>query len=94
MYEANGKIYTLEEVKDYWRAHSFVCYNDKDFFEWLENQAVFAEVSEAKRKALETLEQVKRIYEESASELLCAGFYDEFMAVVNGQIEEIKRTTN
>ena len=50
-------------------------------------------MSEAKRKALETLEEVKRIYEESESDLLCAGFYHEFMKVVNGQIKEIEETT-
>ena len=46
MYEANGKIYTLEEVKDYWREHSFVCYNDRDFFEWLEKQSIFKEITQ------------------------------------------------
>ena len=50
-------------------------------------------MSEAKRKALETLEEVKRIYEESESDLLCAGFYHEFMEVVNRQIKEIEETT-
>lgn len=50
-------------------------------------------MSEHKRKALETLEEVKRIYNESESDLLCGGFWSEFMEVVNGQIEEIERTT-
>ena len=50
-------------------------------------------MSEAKIKALETLAEVKRIYGESESELLCAGFYAEFMKVVNGQIKEIEETT-
>jgi hypothetical protein len=51
------------------------------------------DMSEAKRKALETLARVKQIYEDSESELLCAGFYDEFMEVVNNQIKEIEETT-
>lgn len=46
MYEANGKTYTLEEVKDYWRDHSFVCYNDRDFYEWLKKQTIFKEVGQ------------------------------------------------
>ena len=50
-------------------------------------------MSEAKRKALETLSEVRRIYEESESDLLCAGFYTEFMEVVNKQIKEIEETT-
>ena len=50
-------------------------------------------MSESKQKAIETLEEVKRIYEESESDLLCAGFYDEFMEVVNKQIKEIEETT-
>ena len=50
-------------------------------------------MSEQKRKAIETLEEVKRIYEESESDLLCAGFYDEFMELVNNQIKEINETT-
>lgn len=44
MYEANGKLYTLEEVKDYYRRHSFLIYNDKDFGKWLEEQSLFKEV--------------------------------------------------
>lgn len=50
-------------------------------------------MSENKRKALETLEAVKKIYNTSESELLCGGFWSEFMETVNKQIEEIKRTT-
>ena len=50
-------------------------------------------MSEAKRKALETLSEVRRIYKESESDLLCAGFYTEFMEVVNKQIKEIEETT-
>lgn len=50
-------------------------------------------MSEAKRKALETLEEVKRIYDESESSLLCGGFWSEFMEMVNGQIKEIEETT-
>ena len=50
-------------------------------------------MSESKQKAIETLEEVKRIYEESESDILCAGFYDEFMELVNNQIEEIKKST-
>ena len=44
MFECNGKSYTLDEVKDYWRDHSFVTYNDRDFYQWLENQTIFTEV--------------------------------------------------
>ena len=50
-------------------------------------------MSESKQKAIKTLEEVKRIYEESESDLLCAGFYTEFMEVVNKQIKEIEETT-
>ena len=50
-------------------------------------------MSEDKRKALETLETVKKIYNKSESSILCAGFWDEFMTVVNGQIKEIEETT-
>ena len=50
-------------------------------------------MSESKQKAIQTLEEVKRIYEESESDILCAGFYDEFMDVVNKQIKEIEETT-
>lgn len=50
-------------------------------------------MSEQKRKALETLEEVKRIYNESESDLLCGGFWSEFMEMVNGQIEQIEKTT-
>ena len=38
------KLYTLEEVKDYWRNRSFVIYNDRDFLNWLESQSIFKEV--------------------------------------------------
>lgn len=41
--DRNGKLYTLEEVKDYWGRCTFVCYNDRDFYEWLENQTIFEE---------------------------------------------------
>lgn len=44
MYEYNGKIYTLEEIKDYWRRTSFVCYNDRDFYKWLEEQTMFKKI--------------------------------------------------
>lgn len=50
-------------------------------------------MSESKQKAIKTLEEVKRIYEEIESDILCAEFYDEFMGFVNNQIEEIKQTT-
>ena len=50
-------------------------------------------MSESKQKAIETLEEVKRIYEESEGDMLCAGFYDEFMELVNNQIKEIEETT-
>lgn len=44
MYEHNGKLYTLDEVKDYWRDHSFVIYNDRDYYQWLSQQTMFTEV--------------------------------------------------
>ena len=50
-------------------------------------------MSEQKRKALETLEEVKRIYNNSGSELLCGGFWSEFMEMVNNQISQIETTT-
>lgn len=50
-------------------------------------------MTEQKRKALETLEAVKKIYNESESDLLCGCFWSEFMTLVNSQIEEIEKTT-
>lgn len=41
--DRNGKQYTLEEVKEFWSRHTFVCYNDRDFYEWLERQTIFEE---------------------------------------------------
>lgn len=48
-------------------------------------------MTDAKRRALETLEEVKRIYD-SEGDILTASFWTDFMAVVDGQIDEIKRT--
>lgn len=50
------------------------------------------EMSEPKRQALETLEKVKEIYDSEGGYLLCAGFWSDFMALCNEQIEEIERT--
>lgn len=50
-------------------------------------------MSEAKRQALETLEKVKRIYDEEGGILLAGGFWAEFMRLVDEQIKEIKETT-
>lgn len=44
MFEYNGKFYTIEQVKDYWRKNSFVCYNDRDFYNWLKIQTIFKKV--------------------------------------------------
>ena len=52
-----------------------------------------AEMSDTKRKALETLETVKQIYDNSESDLLTAGFWLDFMTLVNSQITEIYETT-
>lgn len=50
-------------------------------------------MSEAKRQALETLEKVKRIYDEEGGDILTGGFWAGFMLIVNKQIEEITKTT-
>jgi hypothetical protein len=50
-------------------------------------------MSEAKRQALETLEKVKRIYDEEGGDLLTGGFWANFMHEVNEQIKEINATT-
>jgi hypothetical protein len=49
-------------------------------------------MTDAKRKALETLEAVKRLYDADESEILVGGFWSEFMSMVNGQIDEINNT--
>lgn len=48
-------------------------------------------MSESKRKALDTLERIKQIYEDGG-DLLSGGFYSEFMQIVNKQIKEISET--
>lgn len=50
-------------------------------------------MSENKRKALAALEKVKEIYDNEGGGLLCGGFWQEFMAVVDSQINEISQTT-
>ena len=50
-------------------------------------------MSDAKRQALETLEKVKRIYDEEGGKLLTGGFWADFMREVNEQIKEINETT-
>lgn len=50
-------------------------------------------MSKNKQKALETLEKVKEIYDNEGGDLLCGGFWSDFMAVVNSQISEITETT-
>lgn len=50
-------------------------------------------MSEAKRQALETLEKVKRIYNEEGGDLLTGGFWADFMREVNAQIKQINETT-
>lgn len=46
-----------------------------------------------KQMALETLEKVKEIYDNEGGDLLCGGFWCDFMAVVNSQIAEISQNT-
>lgn len=46
-----------------------------------------------KQMALETLEKVKEIYDNEGGDLLCGGFWCDFMAVVNSQIDEISQNT-
>lgn len=41
MFVKDGKLYALEEVKDYYRKISFVCYNERDFKSWLSTQTIF-----------------------------------------------------
>lgn len=41
--------------------------------------------------AIKTLEKVKDIYNNEGGDLLCGGFWSDFMAVVNSQIEEINK---
>lgn len=50
-------------------------------------------MSQDKQKALETLEKVKEIYDNEGGDLLCGGFWSDFMAVVNSQITEISQNT-
>lgn len=50
-------------------------------------------MSKDKQKALKTLEKVKEIYDNEGGDLLCGGFWTDFMAVVNSQIAEIIETT-
>lgn len=50
-------------------------------------------MSQDKQKALETLEKVKEIYNNEGGDLLCGGFWSDFMVVVNSQIAEITETT-
>lgn len=45
---------------------------------------------EEKKAALETLEKVKAIYDNEGGEILCGGFWIEFMDVVDAQIAEVK----
>jgi hypothetical protein len=42
-------------------------------------------------KDFQKLEQIKNIYDSMTSDYLTAGFYSEFMNVVNYQISEIKK---
>lgn len=49
-------------------------------------------MSEQKRMALETLNKVKEIYDNEGGELLCGGFWNDFMAMCNEQIREIETT--
>lgn len=48
-------------------------------------------MNENKQKALETLEKVKETYNNEGGDLLCGGFWNDFMAVIDSQIEEINR---
>ena len=49
-------------------------------------------MSEPKRQALETLRKVKKIYDTEGGDLLCASFWNDFMAMCDEQIKEIERT--
>lgn len=44
-----------------------------------------------KTMALETLKKVKEIYDTEGDELLCAGFWSEFMHLCNEQILQIEK---
>lgn len=48
-------------------------------------------MSKDKQKALKTLEKVKEIYDNEGGDLLCGGFWTDFMEVVNSQIAEITK---
>lgn len=48
-------------------------------------------MSKDKQKALKTLEKVKEIYNNEGGDLLCGGFWYDFMSVVNSQIAEITK---
>lgn len=46
------------------------------------------------KKALKTLEKIKKMYENDDSEVLVASFYSDFMSLINDQINQIKSTMN
>lgn len=48
-------------------------------------------MNENKQRALKTLEKVKEIYNNEGGDLLCGGFWFDFMNVVNSQIDEINK---
>lgn len=48
-------------------------------------------MSEAKKQTLDTLQEVIAVY--SKGELLCGGFYTDFIKLINAQIKEIEATT-
>lgn len=48
-------------------------------------------MSQDKQKALETLKNVKEIYDNEGGDLLCGGLWSDFMEVVNSQIAEISQ---
>lgn len=48
-------------------------------------------MGKGKQMALETLEKVKEIYNNEGGDLLCGGFWSDFMAVVNSQIVDISQ---
>ena len=50
-------------------------------------------MSKDKLKALETLEKVKEIYDNEGGDLLCGGWWYDFMELVDSQIAEITETT-
>lgn len=50
-------------------------------------------MTENKKLALETLENIKKIYNESESDLLCGILWSDFMNTINEQIDFIKSYT-